>query len=61
MTKTQEFYQAIVDNFINGNISSTKEDIKKLTKLQLIQLIRVWGDYENLGIALDEIEGLVKA
>ena len=59
MPKSTEYYQAIVDNFDNGNITSAREEVRKLTKLQLIALIRVWGDYMNLGIALDDIEGLL--
>jgi len=59
MKNHYEKLQDIIDNYINGNITDAKGEIKKLTKRELMTLIRMWSYHHGYEEAISIIEKLV--
>ena len=52
MTQKQaDKYAAIIENYINGNISDAREQVKKLRKLEIVELIEAWSTGHNGAVA----------
>ena len=42
---TFDQYQAIADNWVNGNLEDFRKSLRKLTKIQLLEFVGVFADY----------------
>lgn len=57
--KKQEKFNSIINNYINGNLSIYKQQLKKLTKIELLEFLSEYKDqspYIKVDILLRDLQ-----